>query len=98
MHRFFPDDSQDHRLALLVPVHLVARLERVHIIDRLETGGLCLTDDLISCQTLGACGVQECLVLFTIVHDSLTFISVHALPYRLGSAICFFHLKTSFRE
>ena len=57
MHRFFPDDSQDHRLALLVPVHLVTRLEGVHIIDRLETGSLCLTNDFIRCQTLRARGV-----------------------------------------
>ena len=91
MHRFFADNGQDHRLAFLVPVHFVTGLQRVHGVYRLEAGCFCAADDFRSRQALGASGVQECFVLFAIVHDSFAFLAVHALPYRLGSAICFFH-------
>ena len=93
MHRFLADDGQNDRFALLVPVHLVSRLQGFHVVYRLESLFLCLTDDFSGSQPFGAGGVKEGLVLLAVIHDSLALFLIHALPYGLCSAVCFFHYE-----
>ena len=98
MDRFFTDDGQDDGLILLVPVYFVACFQGFHIIDRFKAFCFCLTDDFFGCQSFCSGCIKECFVLFAIVHDGFAFGFVHALPYGLGSAVCFFHVIPPNRE
>jgi len=91
MDGLFADDGQDCRFPLLVPIHFIAGFQFCAVVDGLEAGSLGPCQDFLYGQPLRPGCIQKGLIRFSIGHDSRPFLGVHALPYRRGSAIWFFH-------
>ena len=97
MNRLFADYSQYHRFPLLIPEHLIPRLQFLHVIERLKSCFFRLSENFCHSQSFCAGGIQKLLISFPIFHSGLAFFFIHSSPNGFCSAIGFFHICLLFK-